>query len=154
MLKRLYCFGGHSHNFFFLKQNPSSEFGKMQGLEQSRSYTCGGLMQNCVAWGVRVVMNETHLSVFHSALNHARGKRSRNRISSVARYAFNLFFFVSSKRFYDIHVTWFDRFWSMIRWINTAVEWKNMFCVNGPLEGSCLVSSRPLTRLRKKVSFI
>ncbi len=53
-------------------------------------------------------MNETHLSVFHSALN--RGKRSRNRISSAARYAFNSFFLVSSKRLYDIHVKWFDRF--------------------------------------------
>ncbi len=35
---------------------------------------------------------------------------SRNSMSSAARYAFNLFFFVSSKRLYDSHVTWFDRF--------------------------------------------
>ncbi len=38
-------------------------------------------------------INEMHLSVFHSAPNRARGKRSRNSISSAARYAFNSFFF-------------------------------------------------------------
>ncbi len=54
--------------------------------------------------------NETHLSVFHSVLNCARRKCSRNSFSSVACYAFNSFFLVSSKRLYDIHVTWFDRF--------------------------------------------
>ncbi len=31
-------------------------------------------------------------SVFHSISNRARGKHSRNSISSVARYAFNSFF--------------------------------------------------------------
>ncbi len=46
-------------------------------------------------------MNETHLSVFHSALNHAHGKRSRNSVSSAARYTFNSLF----SRLYDIHVT-------------------------------------------------
>ncbi len=34
-------------------------------------------------------MNETHLSVFHSISNRTRVKRSRNSISSAARYAFN-----------------------------------------------------------------
>ncbi len=38
------------------------------------------------------VMNETHLSVFHSVSNRARRKRSSNRVSSVASYAFNLLF--------------------------------------------------------------
>ncbi len=38
------------------------------------------------------VMNETHLSLFHSALNHARRKHSRNSVSSAARYAFNSLF--------------------------------------------------------------
>ncbi len=50
-------------------------------------------------------LNETHLSVFHSALNCARGKRSRNSISSAARYAFNSFVFIMTKRLFDIHVT-------------------------------------------------
>ncbi len=36
-------------------------------------------------------MDETHLSVFHSVSNRARGRRSRNSISS--RYALNSFFF-------------------------------------------------------------
>ncbi len=35
-----------------------------------------------------MVMNETHLSVFYSISNHARGKHSRNSVSSMARYAF------------------------------------------------------------------
>ncbi len=39
-------------------------------------------------------MDETHLSMFHSVSNSARGRRLRNSISS--RYAFNSFFF-----FYD-----------------------------------------------------
>ncbi len=50
--------------------------------------------------GVRVVMTETHLSVFHSVSNRARRKCSRNSISSTARYAFNMFFF-SSRTLYD-----------------------------------------------------
>ncbi len=37
-------------------------------------------------------MDEMHLSVFHSVSNRARGRRSRNSISSAARYAFNSFF--------------------------------------------------------------
>ncbi len=37
-------------------------------------------------------MSETYLSVFHSAPNRARGKRSRIIVSSVACYAFNPFF--------------------------------------------------------------
>ncbi len=41
---------------------------------------------------VRVFMNETHLSVFHSVLNRTRGKRWRNSVSSAARYAFNSLF--------------------------------------------------------------
>ncbi len=48
-------------------------------------------------------MGETHLSVFHSVSNRVHGKRSRNNISSAARYAFN--FFSKSKRLYDIQVT-------------------------------------------------
>ncbi len=45
-------------------------------------------MQNCVdrGWGgVRVVMNETPLSVFHSVSNRTRRKRTRNSVSFVAR---------------------------------------------------------------------
>ncbi len=41
--------------------------------------------------GVR--MDETHLSVFHSVSNRARGKRSRNSISSAARISSRFFFF-------------------------------------------------------------
>ncbi len=37
-------------------------------------------------------------------------EKAPESVSSAARYAFNSFFFVSSKRLYDIHVTWFDRF--------------------------------------------
>ncbi len=43
-------------------------------------------------------MNETLLSVFYSALNRARGKRSRDSISSAARYVFNSFYFPSRAR--------------------------------------------------------
>ncbi len=78
---------------------------------------CGGVVVWCgvvwcgvVGWGGvgggGGGMDETHLSVFHSVSNRARGRRSRNSISS--RYAFNLFFcFFSNKRLYDIHVTRF-----------------------------------------------
>ncbi len=38
------------------------------------------------------VVNETHLSVFHSVSNRACRKRSRNSVSSAARYAFNSLF--------------------------------------------------------------
>ncbi len=75
---------------------------------QSRSKTSGGPMQNCVDQGGLSGyerMNETHLTVS----NRARGKRSRNSVSSAARYAFNSFLLVSSKRLYGIHVTRFDR---------------------------------------------
>ncbi len=70
----------------------------------------GALRKNYVGGGgggVRVVMTETHLSVFHSVSNRARRKCSRNSISSTARYAFNMFFFFVSNtlRLYDIHVT-------------------------------------------------
>ncbi len=66
----------------------------------------GPLRKNYVGGGggVRVVMTETHLSVFHSVSNRARRKFSRNSISSTARYAFNMFFF-SSRTLYDFHVT-------------------------------------------------
>ncbi len=37
-------------------------------------------------------------------------EKAPESVSSAAGYAFNSFFFVSSKRLYDIHVTWFDRF--------------------------------------------
>ncbi len=47
-----------------------------------------------VARGIRVVMNETHLSVFYSVSKHAHGKSSRNRVSAAARYAVN---FISSR---------------------------------------------------------
>ncbi len=51
-------------------------------------------------------MDETHLSVFHSVSNRARGKRSRNSISSAARISPRFFFFLSkSKRLDDIHIT-------------------------------------------------
>ncbi len=41
----------------------------------------------------RMRMDETHLSVFHSVSNCARGKRSRNSISSAARISSRFFFF-------------------------------------------------------------
>ncbi len=50
-------------------------------------------------------MDETHLPVFHSVSNHARGKRSRNSISSAARVSSIFFFLSKSKRLDDIHVT-------------------------------------------------
>ncbi len=43
-------------------------------------------------------MDATHLSVFHSILNHDRRKRSS------LPYAFNCTLFFSSMRLYDIHV--------------------------------------------------
>ncbi len=43
-------------------------------------------------WNER--LDEMHLSVFHSISNHAHGKRSRNSISFLAGYAFNLLFLV------------------------------------------------------------
>ncbi len=42
--------------------------------------------------GMKEWMKLTHLSVFHSVSNRAHGKRSRNSVSSAARYAFNSFF--------------------------------------------------------------
>ncbi len=59
---------------------------------QCRSYTSGGPTQNCVGGGGGG-MDETHLSVFHSVSNRARGKRSRNSISSVAHISSHFFFF-------------------------------------------------------------
>ncbi len=50
-------------------------------------------------------MDETHLSVFHSVSNRARGKRSRNSISSAARITSRFFFLSKSKRLDDIHIT-------------------------------------------------
>ncbi len=51
-------------------------------------------------------MDETHLSVFHSVSNRARGKRSRNSISSAACISSRFCFFLSkSKRLDDIQVT-------------------------------------------------
>ncbi len=44
---------------------------------------------------VRVVMNETHLSVFHSISNYTQETVS----PSVARYAFNLFFLSRARDF-------------------------------------------------------
>ncbi len=41
-------------------------------------------------------MDETHLSVFHSVSNRARGKRSRNSISSAAHIN-SLFFLVRAR---------------------------------------------------------
>ncbi len=55
-------------------------------------------------------MNETHFSVFHSISNRARRKRPRNILSSGGSPCFQLVVLVSSKRHYDVHVTWFDRF--------------------------------------------
>ncbi len=57
--------------------------------------------------GDGVGMDETHLSVFHSVSNRARGKRSRSSISSVARISSRFCFFVlsKSKRLDNIHVT-------------------------------------------------
>ncbi len=52
-------------------------------------------------------MDEMHLSVFHSVSNHARGKRSRNSISSAAPISSHFFFLSKSKRLDDIHVTRF-----------------------------------------------
>ncbi len=52
-----------------------------------------------------------HLSVFHAVSNHARGRRSRNSISSAARYAFNSFFFCLEPLSRDFTTfTWFDWF--------------------------------------------
>ncbi len=50
-------------------------------------------------------INETHLSVFHSVSNHARGKRSRNSVSSAARYAFNSLFLSRARDFILIQIS-------------------------------------------------
>ncbi len=55
-------------------------------LEELRTWVC---------WDER--MDEAHLSVFHSVSNRDHGKRSRNSISSAARYAFNSFFLVRAR---------------------------------------------------------
>ncbi len=71
--------------------------------KQIYNENCAGFYEHCngACWSLLVigrkkkktgVMIETHLSLFHSALNHARRKRSRNSVSSVARYAFNSLF--------------------------------------------------------------
>ncbi len=54
-----------------------------------------GALRKDVSWGVGGVgrMDETHLPVFHSVSNRARGKRSRNSISSAARVSSSFFFF-------------------------------------------------------------
>ncbi len=39
-------------------------------------------------WAGDEGMDETHLTTFHSISNHAQGKRSRNSISSAARFFF------------------------------------------------------------------
>ncbi len=49
--------------------------------------------------------------MFHSVSNRAHRKRLRNSISSAAWYARYIFFLVSSKRLYDIHVTWLTDFY-------------------------------------------
>ncbi len=59
----------------------------------------GGVVGGCRG------MDETHLSVFHSVSNRARGGRSRNSISS--RYAFNSYFIFFKQEIVDIHVTRF-----------------------------------------------
>ncbi len=46
-----------------------------------------------------MVMNETHLSVFHSVSKCAHRKRSRNIVSSAARYTFNSFFLSRARDF-------------------------------------------------------
>ncbi len=47
----------------------------------------------CRPGGGQVVMSGyTHLFVFHSVSNRARGKHSRNSFSSAARYVFNSLF--------------------------------------------------------------
>ncbi len=48
-------------------------------------------------WAQNEQVNET--SVFHSAPNRARGKRSRNSVSSAAHYAFNSFFLSRARHF-------------------------------------------------------
>ncbi len=55
-------------------------------------------------WRGRVVMNEIHLSVFHSASNRARRKHCRNSLFRCSLF-FQLVDFVSSIRLYNIHVT-------------------------------------------------
>ncbi len=80
----------------------------------SRSKPILDFLGPCVDWegGGMGVMNETHLFVFHSVSNRARGKRSRNSVSSAARYAFNSIVLVSSKRLYNIHIAWFNWFFT------------------------------------------
>ncbi len=50
-------------------------------------------------FGVRVVMNETHLSVFHSVSERAHGKRSRNSVSSAGSLCFQFFFLSQARDF-------------------------------------------------------
>ncbi len=51
-----------------------------------------GALRKIVSWGGGGMrMDETHLSVFHSVSNRARGERSRNSISSAARISSRFF---------------------------------------------------------------
>ncbi len=61
----------------------------------------------------KVMMDETHLSVFHSVLNRAHGKRSRNSLFRGSVHFQLVYFIFSNKRLYDIHVTWF--YWFLHR---------------------------------------
>ncbi len=53
----------------------------------------GALRKTVSGGGGGVRMDETHLSMFHSISNRARGKRSRNSISSAARISSRFCFF-------------------------------------------------------------
>ncbi len=59
---------------------------------------------------VRVVMNETHLSVFHSVWKSRSRKALEKHCLFRGSLCFQLIVLVSSKRLYNIHVTWFDWF--------------------------------------------
>ncbi len=64
----------------------------------------------CAVWvsGNQIHNRNTDKCVSFSLESRCR-KHSKNSVSSAARYAFNSFL-VSSKRLYDIHVTWFKLF--------------------------------------------
>ncbi len=80
------------------------------------SYTSGALRKT-VLTGYDDMMNEwmKHICPCFTQprialAESARGRHSRNSVSSAARYAFNPFFFSLEQEIYDIHATWFDCF--------------------------------------------
>ncbi len=77
---------------------------RLLGAYAERGWWWVGVCVGVCGWDER--MDATHLSVFHSVSNRARGK-----CSSLSQLPTLWLFFFLSKRLNDIHVTWFDWFY-------------------------------------------